>query len=218
MKFALVSLMAVALLSAGCGGNADDDAGFTGMRDGNLPGEDDEIIRGDELPSYSEPYKMPDFEVEEKFIRDEPAEEPEPHFDYPVESPAEYRGESAEARETSEPQAREEDYDPRSELRNMGFEYNRWDFIQAAGDGNAGAVMLFLESGMDPDSVNSPLYGETALIRAARKGKYEALTALIEGGAEVNKRDANGETALGYARMFGYVEIAAVLEEAGGRR
>jgi hypothetical protein len=41
--------------------------------------------------------------------------------------------------------------------------------------------------------------------------------ALVEAGADVNLGDRSGVTALAHARQRGYTEIAALLEQAGGR-
>ena len=208
----LSSICAIALVfSAGCG-RREEEPPAPAPR---LPEPDyEEVIEADELPGAYSPYEMPDIETDEEpdafFEEDDipgpPEEFPEPDeitdYDEPEEVPVE-----------AEPSA-----DPRGELGEMGIEYHKWAFIEAAGEGNLEAVKLFVEAGMDVDAVNSPRYGETALIWAARGGHADVVRFLIASGAEVNKRNTKDMTALGYALMFKRREAAEALREAGGKR
>jgi ankyrin repeat protein len=56
------------------------------------------------------------------------------------------------------------------------------------------AVKLLLEAGANPNAVSPK--GDTALHIAAHDGKLEPLRELVAGGADVNARNAAGQTAL----------------------
>lgn len=57
--------------------------------------------------------------------------------------------------------------------------------------------------------------GETPLIRAAEKGRAEAVRVLLEAGADVNARDREGNTALMEAADEGHSAIVSLLIAAG---
>jgi ankyrin repeat protein len=59
-------------------------------------------------------------------------------------------------------------------------------------------------------------YG-TPLMAAVYKRDVEIITILLENGADVNKADEKGTTALHYATMFNNVEIAEKLINAGAK-
>lgn len=210
MKMFILSFICVLgiLLSAGCGRR--EEAPPTPAP--RIPEPDyEEVIEADELPDPEAMFEMPDIETDE---------EPEEFFeaDELPAPPAEFPGPEEAAEPGEEPVPDESHPDPRGALGEMGIEYHKWAFIEAAGGGNLEAVELFVQAGMDVDEVNSPRYGETALIWAARGGHADVVRFLIESGAEVNKRNARDMTALGYALMFKRREAAEVLREAGGTR
>lgn len=213
MKIVMLSFICVIALvfSAGCG-RREEEPPAPAPR---LPEPDyEEVIDANELPEAEAPYEMPDIETDE---------EPEAFFEEDdIPGPPEELSEPEEITEPAEPEevrVRDEpSADPRGELGEMGIEYHKWAFIEAAGAGSLEAVKLFVEAGMDVDVINSPRYGETALIWAARGGSADVVRFLIASGAEVNKRNAKDMTALGYALMFNRREAAEALREAGGKR
>jgi ankyrin repeat protein len=61
-------------------------------------------------------------------------------------------------------------------------------------------------------------HGRTALIEAARTGKYRMCKTLIEYGASVNADDRYDGTALDYASRGGYVDIVNLLLKNGAKQ
>ncbi len=216
MKTLLLSLLCAAavVLSAGCGRRTEKPESPV-RRIERMPSPDyEEVIPGDELPDGDAPYEMPGTENDYGHMNDVYAPAPpdgiaEPDDAYAVEPGPD---------DAAEPEPEEPAADPRAALREMGVEYHKWAFIEAAGEGNVEVVNLFLEAGMDVDEINSPRYGETALIWAARAGQDGVVRVLLEAGAEVNRRNARDMTALGYALMFKRSGTAEILREAGGQR
>lgn len=68
----------------------------------------------------------------------------------------------------------------------------------AATNGNAAMIEKLLKAGEDANAVVSDS-GDTVLMLAARTGKPDAVTVLLNHGAEVNKTNATGQTALMWA-------------------
>ncbi|HEY6509300.1 MAG TPA: ankyrin repeat domain-containing protein [Vicinamibacterales bacterium] len=60
-----------------------------------------------------------------------------------------------------------------------------------------------------------PRGGWTALMYAARQGSSAAITALADGGADLNVADPDGTTALGFAAINAHAEAAALLLKRG---
>jgi len=84
----------------------------------------------------------------------------------------------------------------------------------ASGMGNASLVKLLLESGADPNIVNSK--GMSPLQMAAYSGHLEIAATLIQAGADVNARDQEyGYTALAAAASRGHLSVSLLLLEAG---
>lgn len=75
----------------------------------------------------------------------------------------------------------------------------------------------FLLSGWgDPGAVNVPdKNGQTALMLAAQKGRYDVCELLLKKGANPNLRDKYGKPALQHAAARGYTDICLLLFHAG---
>jgi cytohesin len=75
-------------------------------------------------------------------------------------------------------------------------------------------VKLLLAVGSPADSPDDP-YGITPLMEAARSGSLEAVDLLLAAGAERDRFDQSGLTALHYAAWYGRAKVAARLLEVG---
>lgn len=98
--------------------------------------------------------------------------------------------------------------------------YDGTALIAAAHLGHDEVVRLLVQSKAPLDHVNN--LGWTAVIEAVILGdggvRHQAtLRHLIAAGANLNIPDRQGKTPLAHARMRGYVEMAALLEQAGAR-
>ena len=62
---------------------------------------------------------------------------------------------------------------------------------------------------------NDNVKGRTPLMLAAFRGDTAAVLDLLEGGAEVNARDSDGDTALMFAAFRGHALIVALLLQYG---
>ena len=81
-----------------------------------------------------------------------------------------------------------------AQLKELGFRrFDANSFILAATRGKAVALELFIAAGMPVDTESN---GQTALITAATLNHVEAGKVLIDAGADVNKPDNTGSTAL----------------------
>jgi ankyrin repeat protein len=58
------------------------------------------------------------------------------------------------------------------------------------------------------------IYGNTALILAARYGRKEIAQALLDKGANPDAQNTSGDTALDLAARYGHKEIVDLLEKA----
>jgi uncharacterized protein len=104
--------------------------------------------------------------------------------------------------------------------RNITSRYDGTALIAAAHLGHAEAVKILIEAKAPLNHVNN--LGWTALLESIVLGNGGAnhtatLRALVEAGADVNIADRQGNTPLQLARRRGYVEMARILENAGGR-
>jgi ankyrin repeat protein len=98
--------------------------------------------------------------------------------------------------------------------------YDGTALIAAAHLGHAEVVRMLITAKAPLNHVNN--LGWTALMEAVVLGNGGAnhtatVKALIEAGCDVNIADRQGTTPLQHARRRGYVEIARILENAGGR-
>jgi ankyrin repeat protein len=88
--------------------------------------------------------------------------------------------------------------------------------LQAIDENNVGeALRLIKETGMTPNDINSIIKRTTPLNTAILKDNIDIVHALIEAGADVNKRDGNDASPIGNATSKGNVDIVKVLIEAG---
>lgn len=87
--------------------------------------------------------------------------------------------------------------------------YNNTPLCSAIVKGDLGAVMKFIEYGVD---INETSNGMTPLMFAARYNKVDILKALIARGAEVDVKDEKGFTALKYAELSNAKDAAEFLK------
>jgi ankyrin repeat protein len=104
--------------------------------------------------------------------------------------------------------------------KNITSRYDGTALIAAAHLGHAEAVKLLIAANAPLNHVNN--LGLTALLEAIVLGNGGAnhtatVRALVEAGADVNRGDRQGTTPLQHARRRGYVEMARILEGAGGQ-
>jgi len=71
----------------------------------------------------------------------------------------------------------------------------------AARGGHVQVVRFLLESGADPDANPGLFVGRTPLQEAIMKNRYDVVVALVEGEADVNKKNTNGRTPLDFAAL-----------------
>ncbi|MEA3403529.1 MAG: ankyrin repeat domain-containing protein [Armatimonadota bacterium] len=83
------------------------------------------------------------------------------------------------------------------------------DIHQAASEGDIEQVRQLLDEGADPNDIPE----EQALRSAAR---VAIATALLDAGADINARDADGATPLALALESDYAELADLLRARGG--
>ncbi len=86
--------------------------------------------------------------------------------------------------------------------------------MEAASLGKDLLVKQLVDLGADMDHESKE--GQTALILAIGNRHYATAKVLVEAGAEINHRDSLGMTALKYAKLYGYDELVAMLEERNG--
>jgi ankyrin repeat protein len=106
--------------------------------------------------------------------------------------------------------------------------------IWAAAENHGDAIRALVAGGANPDQQGKPLElapmdwvqigmvstvlpvgGWSPLMYAARENGMDAALALAEAGANLDLRDADGTTALGFAIINGHFDLAAALLEAG---
>ena len=106
----------------------------------------------------------------------------------------------------------EEDKAKADEARGRPAAENEEALVKAAKGGRTVEVRVLLAAGTDPDAM---VYGTTALFCAAEKGREEAVGALAEGGADLNKANEDGATPLMFAAVDGRTGAVRRLLELG---
>jgi len=99
------------------------------------------------------------------------------------------------------------------ELARQGISFNERDFIENARGGNAGAVKLFLEAGMDSEVKTRD--SQTALMVAALANQVDVVKVLLEYGADTDAKNRHGGTALMSAAWKGNAEIVDLIVAKG---
>lgn len=89
-----------------------------------------------------------------------------------------------------------------------------WPLLAAVTDGNAATVALLLKLKADPNQMDQ--YQYSALHEAASLGHHDVVELLIDAKANINARDINGITPLGYAMRSPSQEAVALLQGVGG--
>ena len=115
-------------------------------------------------------------------------------------------------------------YDPsvetyKDELADLYYEFTPGQFARAIRDGDMAATALFIRAGMDTDSMVLPEYYSRdkapMVMIAANSENFEALTMLVEAGANINVVDESGENCLHRATRNENLELIRLLLELG---
>jgi len=101
----------------------------------------------------------------------------------------------------------------RIKLSQMNITYSEDSFFNKVQEGDALAVKLFLQAGMDPNLKNK--FGLTPLIVAARAGRLEVVKFLADNGADLQTKLENGNDALDLATDRGNKDIEQFLIKKG---
>lgn len=88
------------------------------------------------------------------------------------------------------------------------------DIHTAVVTGHIDAIRQHIAAGSDLNTLE-PTGGSTALVTAVVLGRSEIATALIEGGADINKSNNDGSTPLYCAAFFGRTELVKLLLDKG---
>jgi ankyrin repeat protein len=88
-----------------------------------------------------------------------------------------------------------------------------WPLLAAASDGNTDMVQLLLSFHAKPNQADQ--YQYSALHEAASLGFRDVMEILIEAKADINARDINGITPLGYAMRSQSRDAVTLLQEFG---
>jgi ankyrin repeat protein len=87
--------------------------------------------------------------------------------------------------------------------------------FRAARESDVGEVARLLDAQPDLMEANHPTYQWSLLYEAARNGQGEVAKMLLKRGADVNRCDPDGRTALYAAATFGHEEVASLFLRAG---
>lgn len=80
--------------------------------------------------------------------------------------------------------------------------------LSAINNNNQLFIKTQMQAGLKPDHrINS----ETLLMIAAREGKYELVSLLVEKGADVNAKSSKGHNAMSFSSRYGHLRIVQYL-------
>lgn len=82
----------------------------------------------------------------------------------------------------------------------------------SAANGNVGITRLLVEKGADVNARQTNMHGDTALMKGAKKGSTDVVSALLDGGADATLTDAFNKTAAAHARTANNSVIAERLD------
>jgi ankyrin repeat protein len=88
-----------------------------------------------------------------------------------------------------------------------------WEWFSAAFDGNVKVLQRWIERGVDVNCRTES--GGTALMYASSRGRLEAITLLLNVGADSSIRDNGGLTVFGWAATHKQPQILALLRHSG---
>ena len=88
------------------------------------------------------------------------------------------------------------------------------DLIAAARAGETAAIDRLIQAGADPNAKGG-VNGWTALMHAVHKNRGDSVVALLNGGADPNRRGDGGSTPLLMAAGYGYFDIVGILLDYG---
>lgn len=94
-------------------------------------------------------------------------------------------------------------------------DYSQARFLQAVGEANTEIVKLFLDAGMDANAREHEQPGCPAIVPAIRADGIDTLKTLVERGADVNAKCADGNSPLIYAAKSGKLWGTEILLNAG---
>lgn len=86
--------------------------------------------------------------------------------------------------------------------------------IRQIADAGYDLLLAAFEAGLSPDADDEPSPVQTFLQAVAADGDVEALALCIRFGADLERRNRSGETALGYACSWGHLPVVKLLVEA----
>ena len=87
--------------------------------------------------------------------------------------------------------------------------------MAASEGGNAGIVINILQRGVSADERATD--GTTPLLMAAKHGRTSVVEILLTKGANLNARDIDNMTALGYAKKNKFERLTRYLQDAGAQ-
>ncbi len=101
----------------------------------------------------------------------------------------------------------------REALEEKGYELSVKDYLSAASSGDGESIDLFIQAGMEIDSVDSG--GNTALIKAAGSGRLAVVEKVLGLGADPRHANNVGRDALISASSKGFESVARMLIDRG---